>query len=291
MSRLEGLEDVLSQSRQRETYEEGHFDYDEERVNQLVNIVKEGTLTAIKSSVNWLKLRFSRKPYRMYLLDGIKKRADFLTEELRLDTEALEPNAFLDAILPALTRYGFLDSQGMHLGEMLLDPLIQALYNVGYNDFIIDTSGSGLSRTDIGNGLTGRRGNPLNMRFIGRVRHFGAYVSDCSLELHGTSFGSDSVATGAYRSDFKFKENISAFGNSARKCTFTFNSLRNYLSQIQQLRWGIDAPNNSKVYVHEVLAEAEIDLLNSAHFFTYNSRHRNQLYVPDDSGGWEEVTP
>ena len=263
----------------------------------------------------------------------VKMRAEYLSRFL--PEGEFDANTFLDAVIGELADRGYHDRFGTILGELeldlsdLLDPLVQALYSRGHNNFVLDLSpliDEKHSVKTLAYGLKGSQENPLGLVCKGEVAFFGNYVSDCRLRLDGDmecspSFGG--AGRGAFRSAISVEGRLApSTGTGADQCTFTFYSLshpcriykglNDSISTVEKiLEQAGSMIDHCQTYHCDVLYasvasawhcayhvkmppdEKDLASLKAAGFFKAPlfGKRKNSLYVPDGTGDWKEVKP
>lgn len=260
-------------------------------------------------------------------------RADFISR--LLPEGEFDANALLDMVIGGLGQRDYHDSFAYFVGEPhldlsdLLDPLVQALYDRGHNDFVLDLTpliDEKHSVNSIAFGLRGSEERPLSLVCKGETAFFGGYVSDCNLVLEGDMSHDNShggAGMGALRSTISAEGRLAprtALG--AEQCTFTlasmghrcriYSGLEDAISRVERIFEQAGTPSDpceaygcktfyscvasARDCAFHVLTQPESEdlaSLKAAGFFVAGlwSRKRNRLFVPDTGrpGEWKEV--
>lgn len=102
-------------------------------------------------------------------------------------SEDFDHDSFLDEVL-LLTRLNPKNPPGTYYQDLdgFISPLVQALYDLGRNNFVLDMSCQELDTTNIASYLHGTRGNPLTLTYSGKIcRDFGFGAEHCNLSITG----------------------------------------------------------------------------------------------------------
>ncbi len=190
--------------------------------------------------------------------------------------EDIDPRQFLDAVVLEASAKG---ASSFMLTE-LMSPMLQALYNRGHNDFVIDFALYSLDRpvlaTTLAHDLKAEPDRRLKAMFLGiDVTMFAQYVENCDLVLDGEVYhlGNDST-------DSKFtvtkQVHLVPLGQWASGCEFRLYQPDYCESMLSEYILGELQPE-----------EPALKFLENHGFWKRN----NTLYVPDDSEEWSEVLP
>lgn len=189
--------------------------------------------------------------------------------------------------LPAETGHnGFIEAvvcrmAGERHAGTVLDPLVQALYDLGCNGFLIDLTPLGGHLDEIGYCLSGKPGmERLTAAYTGDVRGFGKLNFLCTLRLRG---GAEHGGRDALSSEYWFDGPVRNAGRWSESCVF-------YLQDLLGIPPLAGNPLDCTYYVgrrSSSLEREEMAALLAAeapHFLS-----RNRLFVLGGSGGYEEV--
>ena len=102
--------------------------------------------------------------------------------------------------------------------EILMDSLVQALYNTGRNGFTVDfreaERAKGKMPAQLGWGLKGDRERPLKATYHGNAGILGAYADWCEMDFHGSTM---SAAYAAKDSAQRFHGKVEKIGGYAER--------------------------------------------------------------------------
>lgn len=114
--------------------------------------------------------------------------AAFLSEMLEPEfSDEFDHDSFLDEVL-LLTRLNPKNQPGKYYQNLdgFISSLVQALYDLGRNNFVLDMSCQELDTTNMASYLHGARGNPLTLAYSGKIcRDFGFGIEHCNLAITG----------------------------------------------------------------------------------------------------------
>lgn len=191
-----------------------------------------------------------------YILHRSTGLAERLLETPKADD--FNPQAFLDELAHRLAIEGRPNRGRKDIfshPEYLLDPMLQVLYNRGYNGLLVDAvelEPSILSST--GKYLAGKPGELLTYEYNGDLQSCGEDSQYC----HITS-----------------RKPVTKVGYGAENSVFRINA--------RVSGWG-SAPKDDPRYFIGKLADDRSLMLESVFW-----RRGNTLYLPDEDGNWEEV--
>ncbi len=344
---FEGLDEVLAAREPAEDYTPGSSGFLFSHVERLIEEFLDGSISDIGKDI-YAAVGNSPQGIAARLLP-CHQREGFYRERTQQPVVAMraerlsrllpdgefDANALLDTVIGGLSQRDYHDSFAYFVGEPhldlsdLIDPLVQALYDRGHNDFVLDLTpliDDEPSVNSIAFGLKGSKERPLSLVCKGETAFFGGYVSDCRLRLDGDMSHDNShggAGMGALRSDITAEGRLAprtALG--AEQCSFTLSSLshrcriysglKDAISTVEEIfeRAGIsrdpcEAYGCKTFYscvagawdcAFHVLTQPESEdlaSLKAAGFFVAGlwSRKRNRLYVPDTGrpGEWKEV--
>lgn len=171
--------------------------------------------------------------------------------------------------------------------DFLLSPLIQALYELNHNDFVIDLSKlqgyePGTSKLIIS--LKGAKERPLRLACKGDVDTFGMWLEYCDVELKGKAVD---AAKGARYCTFTFTEAESLY-KGLSCCEHRWFILRELPGMDPQPIPRGDYPESCTFYLRKGLG----NLQRHGTILTEYRKHGNKLYIPKRFGkGWQKVGP
>lgn len=181
---------------------------------------------------------------------------------------------FLGAVIDRITKE-------THVG-ILLDPLVKALYNLGYNGFLIDLRPLSEPPENLAYCLGGEPNKEvLTATYWGDVHGFGKLNFHSHLELYGNA---EHGGRDALRSEYRFHNDVKYVGRWSESCTF-------HLQSLESIPPVVGHPIDCKYYIHKQFSEDSIEDIrevlceNMPHFLRQNS-----LFVLDRSDSWQEVT-
>jgi len=266
---LDGLEG-LELSDESETYEAG-LEYEHQGLaGRIVD--------------DWVERRFKEIGY-----DGIGKHVLIpLYESLLEPIENFAHRPFLDAVVTSLWMR---EPEGSFLriamAKHLIDPLIQALYNLGHNDFDL-TLPPYLDKPlgySLGT-LKGTRGRPLELTVrTPFIQQLGCGAQYCKITLHGNA---EYPGSGFARySEFICEDAVEGVGKyPVEYCTFRVPT-SDCISHVGDAK-------HSQFYVSERVSMNEWLRFKQGSLFkdsdTFCDSYRNRLFEPDGKEGWREVT-
>lgn len=189
--------------------------------------------------------------------------------------EDFDPRQFLDAVVAeASTARGL--SSSSYLDDFLT-PVVQALYNLGYNSFELDLSfcDTGNSAVTLATGLRGKPGKLLEVTYKGISPYEVSNCNEfCKVTLDGAA---ESVGSGSGWSEFTVTGRVPlhTLGDAGSYCVFR-----------------LAEPDPCELmfcdYIDPVTEddyEPVLSYLENEGFFTRG----NELYFPDGQGRWKEV--
>lgn len=213
-----------------------------------------------------------------------------------------DADAFLDAVVLGLERAGARDHD-IHSGpgpvlrmSDILDPLVQALYDAGHNDFTVDLTPLGPDAVHgVGIGLAGTPEEPLSASYVyrdGGLTGFGNYMSDCRLVLQGDIAWHGfylHCGRGAFNADLAFLgKDCGAIGYGALSSSFTLKRLHDSGDSLGIMATAEDCSYNVGIEP----SEDHLTVLKRDGFFgRWPNKKGNRLYRTTTSGSSEEVRP
>ncbi len=248
-----------------EAYEPGVVGFDSSLVERVAGLYLEGPLAG---------------PHEGRTRDCYAACAGLIGEHLAdAMPGAFNHNLFLDAVLKhAASRMHQVSHWTGINSNWLLTPLVQALYERGFNDFALAMPAEIMPH----NPLCSLRGTPerlLRIEYLGNGKgHFTApYVASrvehCSIIMHdlvASDIGREAV------SSVIAADSAARYGSDARSCEFHIHSRRFTLPQDSRL---------CAFYAHEAPAEQRLPHHLTETFFWYG----NRLLYPGADGSWQEV--
>ncbi len=257
MGKFDGLEDFITPE-EREHYEPGKLPYDSEALDNLVNkfsrlsdmdIINEYSFGNI-----WVE-RFTD------VVNGFPE-------------EDFDAQAFLDALVEGILKKTTLEH--ITFSSCLLDPAVQALYDLGYNEFIIDLSRVPITPKYMANDLIGQPGKPLKLLYKGNATEFGINVKYCEMEIVGDChYG----GTQANRSSITFSGDAKNIAGFASTTDFIMEA---------ELIYALDTPSpcfKCNFKITDAVKKEHVEELMFERFFEDN----NKLYKKTKAGNWKEV--
>ncbi len=209
-----------------------------------------------------------------------------------------DPQALIDATLFSALEHLTTPYQWRHIYS-LLDPLVQALYDLGGNGFVVDARDFPEQTYELGHLLAGTPERPLeccyllgdlsNDYFLVSHPAVASGVRDCRFEFLGNFSGKPVIAGHrATSSEITFRGNVLALGLYAEDSVFHLFS-----------SGGMDQNSmNCAYYIHladdALVARRMADRLSLGVNMAWNqlfgfSRRKNRLFVPDGKGAWKRV--
>ncbi len=196
---FDGIEDTLTPE-EREHYEPGVVGFDLALVEHLVD----------RFISTKMKTHYNRLSSEVSYLKGILPTAD---------DEEFKPNAFLDEIVARMNER--LPPSRIRSTNRLFDPLIQALYENGHNDFVLDLMPLQFKAEDalfpiyrLADNLEGTCERPLSISYRAHTEEFAMWVRFCDIQLDGhTSEGGYC----AYKSTLAFNGKVKTPGCHAEE--------------------------------------------------------------------------
>ncbi len=216
---FEGLEGVVEPSG-GDSYEAGSFGFDLPLVNSVMQFYIDEGFDRVHTfywGVPHKKTADSRRNGFYRKLKGMLKEGM---------QEGFDSNVFLDAMIERLNWEMSPHENHPSKPGMMLDTLVQALYNLGQNDFMIDLQGyqQGRSKlTMLGRKIRGTKERTLNATYSGMVEIFGADSSYCHLTFQGD------VKSGSHQARFNtfdYYGSIDFLGGHPKGCTFNLDSAK-----------------------------------------------------------------
>jgi len=208
-----------------------------------------------------------------------KEKVRELSEMLPTDQD-FDANKFLDD----LTWYIPLETDITHACyfNYFIDPVLQALYNNGHNDFVLDFNRLPPTSRILGfQTLRGKDDNLLSVTILGDVIECGDRVSYCKIEVLGNVGWA--VGTMASGCEFVIHGSVRKAGRESVRCKYElsdFDPLPRYSQSDAEYL-------NNEYHVRAPLTPSVRKKIFESDFFIM----KNRLFVPRTDTEWEEVTP
>ena len=265
MSLFEGMGE-LELSAKGERYEKGSFDF-ASLVSQVTDYYHTNLLNP-----NRLTTPQSKQPSRTWFSAATEEIQQMVQS---YEGASLDQGGFINAVIEKVA--GSVESPD-HAGKNLfLDALVQGLYNLGYNNFIVDVSGLDLLDGGIAGYLGGSEENVLRATYRGSVDVFGSRAEWCDLTLVGeTRCGGDFAKHSALRFTGQVRQSIGTWGKDS---TYHLTSLDPIgCDRMENCECHIYLPEESRfssfIRYHREL-KPKISDLDKKHFF----RNGNTLFL------------
>ncbi len=235
----------------------------------------------------------------MLIRVGKEKRAAWLTfMDHVLDQDKyrvlFDPDLFLEEYILALRKEDLVMEPDNHL-SCFLTPMIQFLYNNGYNYFHVKADD--WTPSSIAGHLTGTEEFPLNLVYVGNVENFGRRSRNCVMTVKGN------VEYAGYKSEsssYKIEGKAEVVGGSAKDCEFYHDSLfQIYGTDYLHTKLMKYIPRECRFHVRNGITKEEKDKLWTSPKYRWWKkpknvfRHgKNTLLVPGKKPDtWKEVSP
>ena len=253
------------------TYKPGEQSYDLKLVNEIVERCEYLTLGAHDGTV-------------AFITNAVPKQMEYL--------EHFDQDAFLEALV-----LGWQQNEDYDTLDFALTKSVEALHGAGIGNFTINLRAVPERLYKGFSSLRGSEEHPLTITCLGEVEHVGSGVEHCNLEVvdYVESFGH-----GARFSEFRFTGSrdvpvLPGWGaeDSAyyipRMEGMPFTRSKEYLMfrmKIFDYSGFLPTSLRCRFYVEEVRPEL-LKAMEGKGFW----QKENRLYVPNEKGGWKEVTP
>ncbi len=158
------------------------------------------------------------------------------------DGEEFNPNAMLDALVTRVVLVGWPEH---HRGlNLLLDPLVQALYDNGSNNLVVDLSGMEDSPSTLAFCLKGTEERPLIATYKARaLNEFAPTVRHCRLSLQGSA---TFAAYQAQHSSVEVSGQATSVGLHAFQCDLFIGSVYQVTSDSAECRFHVEPGPDEK---------------------------------------------
>ena len=271
MSNLEGLPKDLTPDH-RDNYEQGVLGFHPELVSEILR------LDASNASVrgNTFRAPERTEAYRALL-------SEMMLEEFY-------PNLLLATILTSIRGPDELRVWGL---ASLIDPLIQAMYDEGFNDFEVDLTHFSTRATRLGLNLEGAPDRLLRLDISGRVHTIAQNCTHVNMRIHDDV---DYAGIDIEHTELIFHGQV--HNNTFRAVDCRYEFFKDIPVVMQTYNGGriMDAVggewycsqrfSDCQFYAHLWNPQKPPKIL--GHEFTSKG---NSFFVPDGDGGWKEVTP
>ncbi len=169
--------------------------------------------------------------------------------------------------------------------QVFLTAVAQALYCKGRNDFVLDLrplrrhfNGTytkyyrslSAEHEDFGFKLFGTEERPLRIKVVGDVHELGGWASRCVMEYAGKA---GEIGKQAHHARFILSGELGEIGSESEHCAYELETPATI---------GILGEGN-KVYARNGLTAVKGGVL-------WDFFEKNELYVPDGSGGWKQAS-
>ncbi len=223
---------------------------------------------------------WERETHQARLFRGAAKGIGALLDS-RTRIEELSADSLLDAVISALASLD--DEQLWNASDHLLDPLVQALYERGKNDFHVDLAPLEAVPEFFIHGhpfasyLAGTKENPLRAVYtVSEVCSFGEGARHAEFELLGYAV---MLGESAHHTTFRARDLVpEAAGKEASHCEFRINGTQS----LDEWGWHNDYYISDEKFLSSAGDVAFLAYIKGMGF----TRRRNRLFVPDGEGGW-----
>ena len=203
---------------------------------------------------------------------GVEEAERMLADHI---SDGLNIHGFLDVVIQYLHRE--LEPEAQKEAWLVLDPVVQALYNIGYNDFFLDLSCFDAPLRSCGHKLEGKESRPLVARYLGDVSHFGCWTRYCHLGFRGRIMYY--LGHSSSHSAFAFTGEADNAGYGAQECEYL-------LDTEESMPINPHRNENCTFTLTTPPLRLELNRFQNLGFF----ERGNTLLIPDGEG-WKEVTP
>lgn len=186
-----------------------------------------------------------------------------------------KPDALIEAVIHRLSLASDLDRSDT---EDLLDPLVQALYEAGHNNFAVDLTPLHWPES-CAMYLSGTQERPLVASYAGKVSRVASCCSSVDLTFHIEGYV-QTIGQQSKDSRMVMRARCGSVGWKAESCEFTLLGRMGSINPYENHGCVFRTDNTE-------LVEVELDDFWEQGFFSRG----NTLYVPDGKGSWKEVGP
>ncbi len=208
-------------------------------------------------------------------------------EEMFSKYGSFDADIFIDNVMRNSGDMNPYDQYGELWSQLFsLDRLVQALYNVGYNDFHIDLNVLPTVLWSAAHNLEGTENNPLTVTYVGDVEGvFGRYNQHCDITIMGNAGDS---ANDSEHCTYRFEGGVGYFGSDSSNCDLHVQDMESCFC----MTYGDDdMPQKSRVFVHSIQKESPSIFDLSAASQLYDKgfyKAKNRLYAMKQDGTWNE---
>ncbi len=282
VSRFEGLEDIVFPEAKGH-YEPGGTGEEMELSKQLMELWSKETL------------RFGAVNSTMFVYDFVRKfnRGVAAITDI-IEGHEYEPQALINTMTYRLHDVNLSKSTNIvseSLGHFL-NALVQSLYNLGHNGFIVDTRHFNITPKDMGKWLVGKVENEFELTMLGNVTSIGTKVRHCKISHYG-----EALYTGkdAHQSKFHLSGTHERVGSGAYLSVFHgVDSMLDIFGMHKEYR---DTHAERIPYQCIFLAQEKgneaMGLFERIGFWYSKNRlvgtFGNTIFLPDGSGGLKKV--
>ncbi len=255
------LDEKLREGRkERETYAPGGEGYESELVSKIMDMYDTLRQNHINTSCqDWSRIHFT----------------EFFNEL----SSALEgavianPNLFLNEIIwQASMNYELQGAKFVCL--RLVDPLVQAFYNQGHNDFVVDFSILPGKQEFAASYLKGNMDEQLIAHYRGDCDMYAYATSLVTLTVEGDS---RTLSHKSYDSIITHEGWSQTVGWTSQNCEYTLLDSRSHLNHF-----------GNRNCVFRTSQEMDAETINYLHRWAFFKRG-NRLFVPYGEGEWKEI--
>ncbi len=197
-----------------------------------------------------------------------------------------DANSFLDGMVSELAECEPALETFSH-SHYLLDPLVQALYDMGHDHLVLDATPLQKAPFMLADFLHGTAERKLTLTIMGDLTCVGQQALNCAITCTGTISGV--AASHAVTSDFVFGKSVSSAGPNAYSCTFhipSWNAIPSAFyytsSGSADRRWTF--PTECVYHVHGEVSEPALEYYRRQGFFLAG----NILHYLTPDGVWHE---
>ncbi len=241
-------------SREKNSYEPGQLNYDEELLDGLVAHYLS------YPSQHWQD-----------------KHIDFILEGLPFPDSEFDMNFHLSLLVQQLERK--VEAYDLPGVCSYLSSVVQAAFYLGHNDFILDTGSLPYDYDYILMDLDGTEDEQLRVMVSGSAESLDCDSTYLSVTFHGTV---GYAGAGAKYCDYNIPGKVNLVGSDARRSVFEVECVENIPRMVEGY-WGT-MPRNCSYRVRSGVSEDDISRLTMKSFF----RRGNKVFTPKDDN-WKEV--
>ncbi len=217
--------------------------------------------------------------------------------------EEFDANRFLDMLLLRLSQSA--ERKLLYSLHFLVNPLLQALYGLGHNGFLLDLRDMPAFTNSIGDYLCGTPERPLelNLRYMWAsdttelpysVHNTCSRMEHCVATVRGDV---NRVGTGSMRSEYILDGSVHGIGREGTQCTYRLtnpeSAVLGYYPTRNLLRRLLGKRSDSNFQMVSTVREGTHPSVTA--YATYMQQdfydRGNTLLIPDGEGSWKEVKP